>query len=70
MYTYPFLPPIVPEELDQRQRQLMPHPETVNKVLLGPSAIQLIPPHQRIEILKRPETQVLIQSNLFYPQSV
>lgn len=60
MFPFGPIPPLQPQ--NQQQRQLIPHPEAVKKVLLGP-AMQLIPPHQRMEILKRPETQVLIQSN-------
>lgn len=62
---FPFGPVPPPQAQNQQPpRQLMPHPDAVKKVILGPSAIQLIPPQQRMEILKRPETQVLIQSNL------
>lgn len=71
---FPFGPVPPPQAQNQQPRQLLPHPEALKKLLLGgslPSALQapLVTPQQRMEILKRPETQVLIQS-MFLTQSI
>lgn len=62
---FPFGPPVPPVQ-NQQPRQLMPHPEAIKKMLSGhgPFPVPLITQQQRMDILKRPETQVLIQSNL------
>lgn len=62
---FPFGPVPPPQAQNQQPRQLLPHPEAIKKMLLAnvPSGVPLINPQQRMEVLKRPETQVLIQSN-------
>lgn len=64
----PIPPPPQAQAQNQPPRQLMPHPEAAKKMLLGniPSGVPLMSPPQRMEILKRPETQVLIQSKHFF----
>lgn len=60
---FPFGPIPPPQAQNQQPRQLMPHPEAAKMLLANiPSGVPLISPPQRMEILKRPETQVLIQS--------
>lgn len=63
---FPFGPVPPPQAQNQQPRQLLPpHPEAIKKMLAahGPLPVSLITPQQRMDILKRPETQVLIQSN-------
>lgn len=62
---FPFGPVPPPQAPNQQPRQLMPHPEAIKKMLAGhgPFPVPLVSPQQRMDIIKRPETQVLIQSN-------
>lgn len=61
-------PPQLPQQQPQNQqsRQLIPHPEAVKKMLMS-NVPAGGPPHAsalvRMEVLSRPETQLLIQSN-------
>lgn len=54
------------QQQNQQSRQLIPHPEAVKKMLMS-NVPASGPPHApalvRMEVLSRPETQVLIQSN-------
>lgn len=63
---FPFGPVPPPQAQNQQPRQLLPPPpDAYKKALMAsvppPGVIHITPP-QRMEILKRPETQVLIQS--------
>lgn len=62
---FPFGPVPPPQAQNQQPRQLpsiMQHPEVKKMLLTNMPGAPLISPQQRMEILKRPETQVLIQS--------
>lgn len=59
-------PPQQQPPQNQQSRQLIPHPEAVKKMLQMSNVPTSGPPHAstlaRMEVLSRPETQVLIQS--------
>lgn len=63
--------PPLPQQQPQNQqsRQLIPHPEAVKKMLMS-NVPASGPPHAsalvRMEVLSRPETQVLIQSKFWF----
>lgn len=63
---FPFGPVPSPQAQNQQPRQLLPHPEAIKKMLMAnvPTGVPQFTPPQRMEILKRPDTQVLIQSKI------